>query len=1458
MRASKQKRHKGNDLHQLQPVLNGKNKSSNSLRDPKEESVQAKLKVSQPGDHYEKQADQVADQYVHQTPVSRDSRSILKESNKLTLFSQAGGNEKELDLLEAKALEKQIQPSLGDIPEINGHGGPKSSEIIVSRAAEKQAVQKYPNGIQQKSTNPVKYVDDSFENTLNQNLSGGEPLPTMLRLQMEAFFGADLSGIQIHTDSNAILLARHIGAKAFTFGRDIFFNAGFFNPNSREGQWLIAHELAHTMQQGFAPPQYFKLGLEQKMLQADFWDDVLDFVKEYVDYIPGYSLMSFIIGYDFIRGEDVDRSPKNFLKSLMGLHPLGMLAFNQLDKLNLIDRSFQWVERQFRALSATINRSRILRIVSAVARDLGIDLSSFTSALISVGELIIDSATGDGLSAEQIKRVFERRFSGLLQQLEQFALRSAQEFLRLIKDALIDPLLDEIDDLKGYEVFTKLMGYDPIKGEEVNASTKEVLKDFLILLGKEEEVRQMEERETLQKTADWLDDQKATFSELIDELGHAFRETWENFSLEDLRDPFALFERLVNRFAPIVQQFWDFGVDVALTVLQYVKDALLGWLKNVANEVPGYHLLTVILGEDPFTKEVVERNAENLIRGFIGLLPGGEEKFQEIKASGIIEETLAWINAEVDKLGLSLEDILKLFEDIWNSFTIDDLINPLEAFQRVINKFGEPLGRILVFLKDVTFKIISVGLELVGFPTDLVLNIISNIQSAFEDIKRDLIAFFINLLLSVKEGFSQFFENAGTHLLNGIADWFFDQLEDANIKRPPDLSLSSIFGLVLDVLGISPEKIFERIGNKMGPEKTAQLQGLTNKVEEGFAFLADLYERWPDVIWEKLKEGLSGLWSMFIGFLSDWAIMNMIESIGKRLLNYLDPTGIMAVVKSIQDLITLIESIGASAMRMLRIVGNFVEGIAQIARGQVKVGADALERALAGGIPVALIFVGKFLGLDNLGERIGEMLAPLRSKVNDLLEPVLDFIARSVVALLEAGEELLGALGLWWSGSVQFVTPDGQSHRLYFEGEGTDMKLFVASEPKPFDELVADREEELDENSEELGALNDAKLYKAELDAKIDEYGSKKDKEKEISGNTNGSNELAAIQQEIVSLEAEMDQKLNQIKEKLKEAGIEGYSGEIGTPQNPLQIVWHKPDISKYPVLLINTFQEQDPEGKNVLEEQIIQPTDRKPVEILFPPDGSNLRREWNRGFDIVRYIEGEIYTIIQDFQQSDQLNIENEEEREALRSTYQAKLEASRNLVAQKEDEYQAKEIKVYELWRAQGDLAEIEYALEQIESFPNIKVGVQNRLKLAEARLKDTESKIKEFLDTGQDTRTITLGITQEFQTVQNKTFGPIPSSTPSRGGKQDELRELLGYGGWDMSANGEESEHVLDLVLGGRDLFENLWPLEGTLNVPPNQQVNKETGIDVNLPEGEEPGVNIKNEMFKGMYFKIIEFP
>ena len=165
--------------------------------------IQPKLTLGTPGDMYEEEADSVARQVVdeiHSSPFR----------------------------------EQNTQPEEERKPEV-GEAGRVQRQITVQAAGDAGGE-----------------FSSVWEGELQSAKSGGQPLSPTLKEPMERSFGADFGGVRVHTGAQADMLARSIQAKAFTTGQDVFFRQGAYEPGSRGGQELLAHELTHVVQQGEA------------------------------------------------------------------------------------------------------------------------------------------------------------------------------------------------------------------------------------------------------------------------------------------------------------------------------------------------------------------------------------------------------------------------------------------------------------------------------------------------------------------------------------------------------------------------------------------------------------------------------------------------------------------------------------------------------------------------------------------------------------------------------------------------------------------------------------------------------------------------------------------------------------------------------------------------------------------------------------------------------------------------------------------------------------------------------------------------------------------------------------------------------------------------------------------------------------------------------------------------------
>jgi hypothetical protein len=181
--------------------------------------VQAELRISQPGDQYEQEADRVADQILRmpEPAVPEDEESYLEVPEMFAVQRQC---------LDPECEEEEIQ--------LKKKEGGRNEEMVGRE---------------------VSPTTGGLSSQLAGLQGGGRPLSPALRSFFEPRFGQDFSRVRVHTGEQATRMAEAVKARAFTLGRNMVFHQQEFAPETPAGKRLLAHELTHVVQQQGAPAQ---------------------------------------------------------------------------------------------------------------------------------------------------------------------------------------------------------------------------------------------------------------------------------------------------------------------------------------------------------------------------------------------------------------------------------------------------------------------------------------------------------------------------------------------------------------------------------------------------------------------------------------------------------------------------------------------------------------------------------------------------------------------------------------------------------------------------------------------------------------------------------------------------------------------------------------------------------------------------------------------------------------------------------------------------------------------------------------------------------------------------------------------------------------------------------------------------------------------------------------------------
>lgn len=207
--------------------------------------LQAKLEVSSPRDPAEREAERVADEVMRMSTSENGPRTRGSVENRESAGSTVAG-----ESLERRADER-LQRLCSECTDRLDAGKPLNCPECEAELGDEVAIQRDVSSVDAGASR----VDGASGRTIQAARSGGRPLPDSTRSFFEPRFGTDFSNVRVHTGPRADRAARSVNASAFTLGSDVVFRSGAYQPASRSGRQLLAHELTHVVQQGEGAPQ---------------------------------------------------------------------------------------------------------------------------------------------------------------------------------------------------------------------------------------------------------------------------------------------------------------------------------------------------------------------------------------------------------------------------------------------------------------------------------------------------------------------------------------------------------------------------------------------------------------------------------------------------------------------------------------------------------------------------------------------------------------------------------------------------------------------------------------------------------------------------------------------------------------------------------------------------------------------------------------------------------------------------------------------------------------------------------------------------------------------------------------------------------------------------------------------------------------------------------------------------
>ncbi len=253
-------------------------------------------------------------------------------------------------------------------------------------------------------------------------------------------------------------------------------------------------------------------------------------------------------------------------------------------------------------------------------------------------------------------------------------------------------------------------------------------------------------------------------------------------------------------------------------------DTVLDKFADWANAIPGFRIFTLVLGMNPINRAKVDRSGANILRAAVELIPGGGLIVKALETYGIFEKGGAWLEQQIDALGMVGSEILNALMDFLHSTDLSDLVlHPGDSWDKAKRIFTGPIDHLGAFFKAAAQGFIDLIKDAVLKPLaalasktpawDLLTALLGENPITHEQVAQDASAIIGALMkLAGQEEIWKNIQDSGA--IGKLSAWFGGAKTElvAFIQQIPGLFLAALKSFVIEDLLDLPGAIGRVIG----------------------------------------------------------------------------------------------------------------------------------------------------------------------------------------------------------------------------------------------------------------------------------------------------------------------------------------------------------------------------------------------------------------------------------------------------------------------------------------------------------------------------------------------------------------------------------------------------------------------------------------------------------------------
>ena len=290
-----------------------------------------------------------------------------------------------------------------------------------------------------------------------------------------------------------------------------------------------------------APKSVQRLGI------SDAWN----YFADKANIIPGFRMLTIVLGVNPLNMAPVDRSAANVLRAIIEFIPGGGLIVQALNNSGVFDKVGAWVSDQLATLKMTGSALK-----DAVTNFLG------TLSWSDIFDL--------GGVWERAKRIFTEPIDHLIA----FAKDLVVGILKFIKDAILLPLAKLAEGTAGWPLLIAVLGKNPITGDPVPQTAENLIGGFLTLIHQDEIWANMKKSNAIPRAWAWFKGTMAAVVAFVSQIPDLFIAAFKSLTIEDVVLVVGAFQKVASVFGGFIGKFIDWAGTAIWNLLEIIFDVV--------------------------------------------------------------------------------------------------------------------------------------------------------------------------------------------------------------------------------------------------------------------------------------------------------------------------------------------------------------------------------------------------------------------------------------------------------------------------------------------------------------------------------------------------------------------------------------------------------------------------------------------------------------------------------------------------------------------------------------------------------------------------------------------------------------------------------------------------------------------------------------------------------------------